>query len=204
MELKFSGVHVDVSDSLRAHAEERLQAVKTYFDHVLDVALTLVHEGHHHHLHHVELTVRVNGLTLHATGAGIDWYAGVDDAVNKTLRQLEKYKGRLTKHHARRAQFKEKLKAYAPLEMHDSTLDEPTLDDLPAEAIASQLYAAYAPTVVKKDVSKIAPMTVDEAVMQMDLLHKPAYLFLNAGSGQLNMVYREAENTIRWIAPKQA
>jgi hypothetical protein len=45
-------------------------------------------------------------------------------------------------------------------------------------------------------------MSVDEAVMQMDLLHKPAYMFLNAKSGKMNMVYRESEGRIRWISPK--
>jgi hypothetical protein len=39
--------------------------------------------------------------------------------------------------------------------------------------------------------------------MQMDLLHRPAFLFLNVETGQLNMVHRDGENTIRWVAPKK-
>jgi len=41
-------------------------------------------------------------------------------------------------------------------------------------------------------------------VMQMDLLHRPAYLFLNAETGQLNMVFRDGTNSVRWVAPKGA
>ncbi len=202
MQVVLSGVHVDVSDTLKTHAEERLAAVKNYFDQVHDVSVTLVQEPHHQHLHNVEITMHASGLTLHAAGTGIDWYAGVDDAVGKIMRQLEKYKGRLTKHRERRAKYKEKLKVMAPLDIEDATVEEAGLDGMADDVFAARLYADYAPTIMKKAVTKIAPMTVDEAVMQMDLLHKPAFLFLNVGSGELNMVYREEGNHIRWVAPK--
>ena len=54
-----------------------------------------------------------------------------------------------------------------------------------------------------KEVTHVEAMSVDEAVMQMDLLHKPAYLFQNASTGTLNVVYRDVDGSVRWVSPKE-
>lgn len=197
MQVTVTGVHVETGDVLKTHAQDKMQELKQYFDQVMDVHVTFVQEPHHHHIHVADVTVHVSGLMLRAEGQGIDFYAALDDAAGKLIKQLEKHKGRLSKHRERRRKNKEKLKDMGPMAFVETAVSEEMLD---AEG-DDGMFAEFAPDIVKKEVSKIAPMTVDEAVMQMDLLHKPAFLFLNAGSGKLNMVYREEGNTVRWVAP---
>lgn len=199
MNITTTGLHMETGTALQAYVTERMAGLKKTFEQVIDVHVAFTHEGHHHHLHHAAATVHANGITLHAAGSGIDWYAALDDATTKIERQLDKYKGRLNKHRERRRKYSEQMKNILPISVEDATVSEDVLEGAP-----ENMFAEFAPDVVKKEVSKIAPMSIDEAVMQMDLLHKPAYLFLNAGTGQLNMVYREGDNTVRWIAPKAA
>src|SRR6185369_12894664 len=107
-------------------------------------------------------------------------YASLDDAVGKLARQLEKYKGRLAKHRERRKKFKEHLKDMGPLSFESVSVADDHLEDAPDGFDGFDLGLELKDAaVVKKVVDKVSPMTVDEAVMQMDLLHKPAFLFLN-------------------------
>lgn len=197
MRVQVSGVHMETGNVLKEHAEAKMQDLKHYFDQVLDVHVTFVQEAHHHHLHVADVVAHANGIVLRAEGQGIDWYGALDDATGKLAKQLLKYKGRLLKHRERRRKFKEKMKDMLPISFEETAVSEESL-----EAGPEDLFKEFAPELVKKEVSKVAPMSVDEAVMQMDLLHKPAFLFLNAATKKMNMVYREGENTVRWVAPK--
>lgn len=199
MDIKITGIHMETGPALQDHTRQRLTGLTKHFSHVLNVTVHFVQESHHHHLHQATITVHANGITLRAEGNGIDWHASIDDAAEKLERQLDRYKGRLHKHVERRQHYAESKKSMAGMELEDTTLDDAGLDAFPINP-----FEEFAPKIVKKDVSRVAPMSVDEAVLQMDLLHKPAFLFLNATTGALNMVYREADNAVRWIAPKQS
>ncbi len=197
MKITTAGVHMELGEALKQHAEAKAADLAHHFDKITSVHVAFVQEAHHHHLHSAELTVHANGTNLRAEGQGIDWYGALDEATTKLIRQLERYKGRLTKQRERHSQFKEHLKDLGPLALEERVMDEAALEGIPTD-----LFAACAPKVDKKEVTEIAPMSVDEAVMQMDLLHKPAFLFKNAQTGVLNMVYREGSNAVRWVAPK--
>lgn len=196
MNITISGHHVDTGEALKAHAGSKIADLQEYFDHIVSANVVFGQEAHHQHLHRADVTVHANGIVLKAGGSGIDFYAATDDAAAKLIKQLKKYKGRLTKHRERRKTYADKMRALKPLSVEDHALDEEAL-----EAADVNPFTAYAPAIEKKEVGQIVPMSVDEAVMQMDLLHKPAFLFLNASSGTLNMVYRDGE-AVRWVAPK--
>lgn len=196
MKITISGHNVDTGDALQAHATTKMNDLQEYFDQIQTVSVIFGQEAHHQHLHRADVTVHASGIVLRAGGNGIDFYAAVDDATAKLVKQLKKYKGRLNKHRDRRRKYAKKLEGMRPVSMEDSALDEVALD-----TAADDIFENYSASVEKKEVGEIVPMSVDEAVMQMDLLHKPAFLFLNASSGSLNMVYRDGE-AVRWVAPK--
>ncbi|MCP5405243.1 MAG: ribosome-associated translation inhibitor RaiA [Pseudomonadaceae bacterium] len=195
--ITITGQHMDTGEALQEHTREKLEGVKKYFEQIHDVNVTFVHDQHHAHHFLAELTVHASGVMLRAEGGGDTAYVALDEAYKKLQRQLDKYKGRLQKHRERRRKFGEQLKAMTPISFEDAAVEESQLDGVDTDA-----FADFAPTIIRKDVGQIEPMSVDEAVMQMDLLHKPAFLFLNAKSGKLNMVYRDGGETVRWVAPK--
>jgi putative sigma-54 modulation protein len=194
MQIQIAGVHTDVGPTLETRANEKVSGLSHYFDHITDANVMFKLNGHGHEAH---VTMHANGVMLRAVGTGKDYYIALDDSFDKLVKQLKKYKGRLNKHRTRREKFEEHFSAISALEAEDAHVNETGLEDAP-----ENMFAEYAPEVAHKEVTRIAAMSVDEAVMQMDLLHKPAYMFLNAKSGKMNMVYREAEGKVRWISPK--
>ncbi|PZP40317.1 MAG: ribosome-associated translation inhibitor RaiA [Pseudomonas fluorescens] len=197
MHISIAGVHMDTSEALRAHTEGRLATIKAFVDQIVDVSVKFVQDSKHSHLHIADLNVLASGLSLRAEGQGGDWYAALDEAVNKLQKQLKKYKGKLEQRRAQQQEFKEKIRDLGPLAFETTRYDD--VDDE-----FNGAFSEFAPEIAKKEVTRIAPMNVDEAVMQMDLLHKPAFLFMNVETNELNMVYREGDNNIRWVAPKAA
>lgn len=189
---------MDTSEALREHTEARLNDLKAYFDQVMDVNVTFIHEPHHQYMHIADVTVHASGFMLRAEAGGADWYGAIDSAVGKLQKQLKKYKGKIEQRRAKRQEFKEHIRDLGPLAFEEYHMNDAVEDE------ADGTFGEFAPDIAKKEVSKIAPMTVDEAVLQMDLLHKPAFLFMNADTKELNMVYREGENAVRWVAPKTA
>lgn len=196
MDITISGHHVETGDALKAHTSGKVQDLQDYFENIQSVHVVFTQESHHQHLHRADVTVHANGIVLRAEGSGIDFYASVDDAGAKLIKQLKKYKGRLNKHRERRKKYADKIKGMKPLSIEELALDEEAL-----ETADDNIFNTYSPPIEKKEVGQIVPMSVDEAVMQMDLLHKPAFLFLNASSGTINMVYRDGD-AVRWVAPK--
>jgi len=193
MRLTIAGVHTETGTALKDHAEARMAALKQYFDQVMEVQVAFKAENHH--LQVADVTVHASGILLRAEGRGADFYVALDAAAEKLQRQLLKYKGRLENHRARRRDLKDQAALPSTLDFEDAAAPAAALDGALAE---------FAPHIVRKEVSSLAPMTVDDAVMQMDLLHKPAFLFMNIATRELNMVYREGDHTVRWVAPKQA
>jgi putative sigma-54 modulation protein len=199
MHLSIAGVHMETSEALRAHTEERVKSIKAFFDQVIDVNVKFVHDTKHAHMHLADVTVLASGLMLRAEAQAADWYAAIDAAVEKLQKQLKKYKGKLEQRKSQQQEYKERVRDLGPLAFEEV----PMADGAEEDGLERQ-FAEFAPDIAKKEVSKISPMTVDEAVMQMDLLHKPAFLFMNVDTKELNMVYREGENSVRWVAPKMA
>lgn len=190
---------METSEALREHVQARMTDLTTYFDQVTDVNVKFVADAHHKNNHLADITVHANGLMLRAEGSNGDWYGAVDVALGKIQKQLKKYKGKLEQRKSVQKQYKEQVRDLGPLAFEDNTMS----DDYDEDRLDGQ-FSEFAPDIAKKEVTKIAPMTVDEAVMQMDLLHKPAFLFMNVDTKELNMVYREGENSVRWVAPKMA
>lgn len=192
MQINVAGLHMEVGEALEAHCQQRLDDLKKYFDKVVDADVTFRNESHRHI---AEVTMHASGITLHAEGEGSDFYPAVDDAAQKLQRQLERYKGRMQKHRNRREKITDLPMAFSAVE---TQVEEKDLDDAPDD-----FFAEFTPKIKHKDVKDIQMLTVDEAVMQMDLMHRNFYIFQNPKSGDLNVVYRHKEgDDVRWIEPK--
>lgn len=197
MQLQISGVHMEVGESLESHVREKLESLKDKLHNQEIEASVQLHQNHHHH--EAQVGLHSAGVHLHASGDGEDFYLAMDDAVGKLARQLKKHRGRLNKHQQRREKVVDHLPKLPPLQATDHKLDEAAMDDVPED-----IFAEFMPKIVKKDVKTIKCMSVDEAVMQMDLLHMSFFIFQNDKTGHMNVVYRELGGTIGWVEPQQA
>lgn len=191
--ITIAGQHMDLGASLKTFCEEKIAELDKYFDKVTTADISFTHEGPKFE---AEVTAHANGIILRAIGLGEDAYVAMTDATNKLEKQLQKYKGRLKKHIRRRQQHEGRIADMQKLAAAVSVVEETGFNDTLED---DNWFEAFAPQVKHREVNDISPMSVDEAIMQMDLLHKPAFLFQNVQTGEMNMIYRDTDHSIKWV-----
>jgi ribosomal subunit interface protein len=189
MRIQVSGKQIDIGDALREHVEERLnEAVGKYFDRPVDAVVTFCREGH---AFITDSSVHLpTGMTVQATSRAEEIYASFEGAVDRMDKQLRRYKRRLKGHHRDRQQ--------SPIEAVGAPSyilrgQEDGVDDEPA---------SLQPVVVAETETRVAFLSVGEAVMQMELAGAPLLVFRNDSHGGVNVVYRRDDGNIGWIDPR--
>jgi putative sigma-54 modulation protein len=169
---------MEQSDALKTYAEEKLERVLKYIDEPVSAQVYFSVEKIRHV---VEIVVSGKGVNTKASEATNDMYAAIDMVLDKIERQLKRYK--------------EKLKAHKPTgEEHGRKLSKKVFN---AESMESN----PEPVVITTKTETAKPMSVDEAVMQMDLLHKDFLVFSDATSNELHVLYRRKDGNFGLIEP---
>lgn len=172
--------HMEQSEALKTYAEEKLERVTKYIDEPVTAQVYFTVEKIRHI---VEIVINGRGITTKASEATSDMYAAVDMVLDKIERQLKRYK--------------EKLKDHKPGAGSGRTVSKKILQ-------AESLEAQPEPVVITTRTETAKPMTVEEAVMQMDLLHKDFLVFSDARSGEINVLYRRKDGNFGLIEPQRS
>lgn len=172
--------HMEPSDSLKSYAEEKLERVKKYIDEPIVAQVFLTVEKIRHS---AEVTITAKGITIKAAEETNDMYAAVDAVVDKIERQLRRYK--------------ERIKAHKPVSDTRERLVQKSIVE--AESIEQQ----KEPVIIKTKTFSIKPMSVEEAVMQMDLLHKDFLVYTEAATENINVIYRRKDGNYGLIEPNK-
>lgn len=123
--------------------------------------------------HKAEVHLKVNGTLIQAESITGEMYSSIDEVVEKLARQVKKHKDKIV------AQRKSRNKAE-------------TTTARPAESI---------PLIIKNKSYDIKPMSLEEAAMQMDLMDKEFFIFTNASSGNINVLYKRNDGNFGLIEP---
>ncbi|MFT6676592.1 MAG: ribosomal subunit interface protein [Sulfitobacter sp.] len=187
MRYQISGKQIDIGDALQVHVKEELgEAVKKYAERPTDAQVIFSKSGHEFVC---EATVHLStGLTASAKASNNEIYGAFDACNAKMEKQLRRYKRRLKDHHKDRAQPVELFGAssYILASESDSDAQEPE---------------TLQPMIVAEMQTKIANLSVGEAVMQMELAGAPVLVFRKEGEDRINVVYRREDGNIGWIDP---
>ena len=169
--------HTEPSEPLKKYAEEKLDRIRKYIDEPISAQVFLTVEKIRHY---ADVTITAKGITIKASEETNDMYAAIDMVVDKIERQLRRYK--------------ERLKAHKPSEGTERKVQKSIVE-------AESIEQSREPVVIKTKTFSIKPMSVEEAVMQMDLLHKDFLVFTNAGSEKINVIYRRKDGNYGLIEP---
>lgn len=188
MNLTIKGQHIDIGDSLTAHVEEKLEAIKQkFFNRVTDAAVTFSKESQHLFRAHINFHVG-RGVRVEASGQNHDAYAAFDEAANRIAKQLGRYKNKLRDHHERLEKTPES--AFIAARNYALKSEDPEVESTLEEHV-----------IIAEETTAIATMSVSEAVMRMDLADQNFMLFKNVKTGDLNIVYRRSDGNIGWVDP---
>ncbi len=162
MKIKHYGRFMDVSDSLREYTEKKLAKLDWFFEPDAEGQVKYTQEKGGKNI--VEVTISHKGLLFRAEEATSDMYASVDKAVDKLSRQIRRHRTKLDK------RVHVSMPEPAP---------EPEVEEAPEEERK----------VVRVKRFSMKPMSVEDAMMQMELLGHNFYLFDNAETGHVCVLY---------------
>lgn len=185
MPLRVSGKNVDIGDALRTHAVTRLtDTLAKYFNGAWTGHVTVTKDGAGFQ---TECILHLGtGITLQSEGQAHDPYPSLDQAADRVEKQLRRYKRKLRDYHAGAIRNEVVEGAYRVLEQPSE--DEEVPED-------------FNPLVIAETTKALKTLTVGSAVMELDFSGAAFVTFMNAGTGQLNVVYRRRDGNIGWIDP---
>ena len=170
-----SGKNLDITEGLRSAVMEKLGKLERYFTPDTEVHVTLSVEKERQK---IEVTIPVKGNIIRSEQSSTDMYVSIDLVVDVIERQIRRYKTRLMNQKHDGTSFKQEF-----MEQEDEVED----DEI--RIIRSKKFA-------------IKPMDVEEACVQMELLGHDFYVFINAETEDVNVVYKRKGNTYGLIEPE--
>jgi ribosomal subunit interface protein len=186
---------MEVSPALRASVIDKIGRLDRYVDGMerADVHFSEERNPRIENKEICEVTLQGRGHYVRAKVAAADPFAAVDVAVEKLEHQLLKLKSRLVaRYHGKVNGAKVRPRG------GEEESEEETLDLAQAEAEEAQV-VYVGPVVVKTKRFVMSPMTLDEAVLQMELLDHRFFLFVRAETGAPSVLYQRDEGDLGLI-----
>jgi ribosomal subunit interface protein len=192
MIISVSGKNMDTGAAFQTHAETALNnVVEKYFDRAVSGHVTLEKADSGFRVKtRVALSRR---MELEATGFAHDAHAALEAAIEHAEKRLRRHKRRLKNHRGTLTQAEEDDVLLATMMVYagaDQIEDDAENDDMPA--VVAEL--AY----------DIEMLTVEQAVMKLELSEAPMLMFRNAVHFGLNVVHRRGDGSIGWVDPRGA
>lgn len=163
--------HIKPSDPIRVFAEEKVDKLTKLIERGGEAHVTLSVEKHLH-CAHVELMTD-GSLRLRGEDKSQDMYASIENAVEKIIRQVKRYRAKIRDHKRDGATQGKELPHHVYFVSSEEEEEE-----------------VKTPQIVRQETIVAREMNIDDAVMQMDLLNSDFMVFTNSISHQVNVVYR--------------
>lgn len=171
------GKNITVTPALKEYAEKKVNRFEKFFEG--DLKHSTVVLSVEKDMQKVEVSIPLDGYLLRGEDQTDDMYKSIDNVVEKLERQVRKYKTRINK----------RIKDYSVL-------------DLVADQITGVKEVDDEPKIVKTKRFAVKPMTGEEAILQMDLLGHNFYVYLDADTDEVNVVYKRKDGNYGLIEPE--
>ena len=168
------GKNIEVTEGLRAAVEDKIGKLEKYFTAETEAHVTLSVEKDRQK---IEVTIPVKGNIIRSEQVSSDMYVSIDLVEEIIERQLKKYKNKLIDKKQSSPYFRQEL------------IEKDYMDDEEVQILRTKKF-------------DIKPMYPEDACVQMELLGHSFYVFCNAETDQVNVVYKRKGNTYGLIEPE--
>jgi putative sigma-54 modulation protein len=179
---------MEATEALKVYAKERMERIRKYFPDPIAVHVVMSTERGYNH--RVDVTMQLhNGLTVAGHEATENMYSSLDLVAAKIERQVRRYKDKLRTHKTRAV--------LPPVSWSHSVVSE-LPDEVVEDEVAAGVETPAPPAksmVVKTEKLQADPMSVEEAIMQLNLLHRQFLVFCHSETGAINVVYRREDES---------
>ena len=176
MKFTISGKNIDITAGLRAAVEDKIGKLEKYFTPETEVMVTLSVEKERQK---IEVTIPVKGNIIRSEQVSNDMYVSIDLAAEVIERQLKKYKNK----------FRAEQQAGAASLRTDFIDKDTGIDEDEIKIVRTKRF-------------DIKPMYPEDACIEMELLGHDFYVFCNAETEEVNVVYKRKGNTYGLIEPE--
>ena len=195
MDVVVKSRHCNMSDQFRTYVDEKITRLEKLNDRAIRVEVEVSAERNkrqHDQASRVEITLRTKGPVVRAEAAAEDKMAAFDMALDKLMAQLRKAADRKRVHRGHRA----------PRSLHEAAaelplIDGPLIDSGAAETngssvrtVAGMEVRGEGPMVVREKVHPAVPMSLDQALLEMELVGHDFYLYIDSEQMAPSVVYR--------------
>ena len=176
MYMKFiiSGKNIDITEGLKSAIEDKIGKLEKYFTPDTEVHVTLSVEKERKK---IEVTIPVKGTVIRSEQVSNDMYVSIDLVEEIIERQLKKYKNKLIEKQQNKDYFRQEF------------IEKDFVDEEEIQIVRSKKF-------------DIKPMYAEDACIQMELTGHNFFVFVNAETGQVNVVYKRKGNTYGLIEPE--
>ncbi len=176
MNFIISGKNIDVTPGLKSCIEQKLGKLERYFTPETEIIVTLSVEKERQK---IEVTIPVKGHIIRSEQSSNDMYVSIDLVEEVIERQLRKYKNKLVARNQEGSNFKQEF-----FESEDTSSEDDAIK------------------IIRTKRFGIKPMFPEDACIQMDLLGHDFYVFFNAETEEVNVVYKRKNGTFGLIEPE--
>lgn len=189
MKLVIHGKNIEITDAIREYVHQKIEKAANHFQHMtneVDVHLSVARNPRNNNKQAAEVTIYANGSVIRAEESSENLYASIDLVADKIARQLRKYKER-----------RQDKKTNIPAKTPSDTTEQPIVSDLigdrtpelPSEVVRTKYFA-------------MPPMTMTEALEHLQLVGHDFYMFRNAETGEINVIYERNHGGYGVIQPR--
>lgn len=188
MKLVIQGKNIEITDAIRDYVNQKIERAVSHFESLtteVDVHLSVARNPRINPQQTAEVTIYVNGSIVRAEESSENLYASIDLVANKIARQLRKYKEK------RRAREHISVKTAPVMEVPsvEPEIMSSKAAKLPAEVVRTKYFA-------------MPPMSVDEALEQLQLVDHDFYMFRNAQTDEINVIYERNHGGYGVLQPR--
>jgi putative sigma-54 modulation protein len=187
MQVAVKGRNIPMTQALERYATKKVERIAKFFDEVRSDAraeVELVHERNPaiSEPEVAETTLFIDGAVLKAREASADMYASIDLMSDKLERQVRRYRGR-------------------QLDRWQGQRKRHVQEDAPRPLVVEEAVDEVETRIVRTKQFQMKPMGPEEATLQMELLDHAFFVFTNADTGEINVVYRRRDGNYGLIEP---
>ena len=193
MKLVIQGKNIEITDAIRDYVEQKILKAVSHFQQLtneVDVNLSVARNPRISSKQSAEVTLYVDGAVVRAEESSESLYASIDLVANKISRQLRKYKEK-----------RNNRKHSTSVKTTEAFLNQTTSTDV--TEVLQNSEPQLPEGVVRTKYFAMPPMTVSEALEQLVLIDHDFYMFLNADTQEINVVYERNHGGYGLIQPRQ-
>ncbi|MDE2058216.1 MAG: ribosome-associated translation inhibitor RaiA [candidate division NC10 bacterium] len=178
MQITITTRNLEITEPLRRYAEEKIARLQKFVNQITSVHVILSVEKHRQI---AEVTLHVREHTIRGEESSTDLYSAIDLVADKIERQILRYKEKIVEHSGR-----------------GLGRSSPTEETVLAEG---ESFSEDGPRIVKMKRFAMKPLSPDEAAVQMSLLGHNFFVFRNARTQEVNVLYRRRDGDYGLIEP---